>query len=37
MIEGTELQITHYGPMDAVVTGNIAFVGYEPRKEEKKP
>lgn len=36
-IEGTELQITHYGPMDAVVTGNIAFVGYESRKEEKKP
>ena len=37
-VEGTELQITHYGPMDAVVTGQIARIGFEPQgKEEKKP
>ncbi len=37
-IEGAGLQITHYGPMDAVVTGDLAYVGYELRgKEGKKP
>lgn len=38
MVEGAGLQITHYGPMDAVVTGQIARVGYESGgKEGKKP
>ena len=37
-INGDKLQITHYGPMDAAVTGQIARIFYEgSMKEEKKP
>ena len=37
-VEGGELQITHYGPMDAVVTGKIIRLGFDlGAKEGKKP
>lgn len=37
-VEGAGLQISHYGPMDAVVTGEIARVVYDSGgKEGKKP
>ncbi len=37
-IDGAKLQITHYGPMDAVVTGQIVKVSYDGgAKEERKP
>jgi sporulation protein YqfC len=29
-VEGQELQITHYGPMDAVVTGRVSRIYFEP-------
>jgi sporulation protein YqfC len=37
-VAGAGLQITHYGPMDAVVTGEILSVSYDfGAKEGKKP
>lgn len=37
-VEGSGLQITHYGPMDAAVTGEILRLGYDLGvKEGKKP
>ncbi len=37
-VEGTQLQISHYGPMDAVITGQINRTAYDhTAREEKKP